>query len=210
MSEIGTPPAGGDAGGAPATPPGEGSESGKSGGGPPASGGDQNQAFARLQRELRQAQKERDDFKAADEARKTADLSDSERWKKTAGETEAQANQLKAELKTTRMQHRFETAAAKAGAVDPQDLWRLADLSSLEYDEKTGKVEGVDDLVKALKAAKPYLFGTSTPPGLGSAGGNPSGGSGAKTLTSEQVKAMDAKSFAQLQLDVAAGRVKLT
>jgi len=77
-------------------------------------------------------------------------------------ETNSAADQrvIRAELKAE---------AIKAGMVDLDGL-KLADLSTVKLDEK-GEVVGAEDMLKALKEAKPYLFkeasstsSTQTPP----------------------------------------------
>lgn len=63
-------------------------------------------------------------------------------------EDKATARIIRAELKA---------AAIKAGMVDLDGL-KLADLSGVKLDD-SGDVVGADDLMKALKESKPYLFG---------------------------------------------------
>ncbi len=77
-----------------------------------------------------------------------------------ARETSANDRIIRAELKAE---------AIKAGMVDLDGL-KLADLSKVKLND-AGEVEGADELMKALKEAKPYLFGgaantsnTDTPP----------------------------------------------
>lgn len=63
------------------------------------------------------------------------------------------------------------TAAAKAAFNDPEDAFRMLDVSALEADE-SGKVDGLDSALQALAKSKPYLVkssGTISPT-------NPSGG----------------------------------
>ena len=50
--------------------------------------------------------------------------------------------------------------AIKEGLVD-RDALKLADLSKVEIDE-SGNLKGADDVIKALKESKPYLFGTAS------------------------------------------------
>lgn len=57
------------------------------------------------------------------------------------------------------------TAAAKAGFVDPDDAVALVDRGALEISED-GAVAGVDDAIRAIAKAKPYLVrpkATSSP-----------------------------------------------
>ncbi len=66
----------------------------------------------------------------------------------TAAEAAANDRIIRAELKAE---------AIKAGMVDLDGL-KLADLSAIKLDDK-GEVVGASELMKALKEAKPYLFG---------------------------------------------------
>ena len=63
------------------------------------------------------------------------------------------------------------SAAAKAGFNDPEDAFRMLDMTTFEADE-SGKVDGLDSALQALAKSKPYLVkssGTISPT-------NPSGG----------------------------------
>ena len=66
----------------------------------------------------------------------------------TAADVKANDRIIRAELKAE---------AIKAGMVDLDGL-KLADLSAIKLDDK-GEVVGSAELMKALKEAKPYLFG---------------------------------------------------
>ncbi len=117
------------------------------------------------------------------EAAKVAALAESE-TKVTAATTAANERVIRAELKAV---------AVKAGMVDLDGL-KLADLSKVTLDEH-GEVQGADDLMKALKESKPYLFGTTTStthPGKAPPSGDPETKL-AKDMTPEEYKAAKAK-----------------
>ena len=64
-----------------------------------------------------------------------------------------------------------ESAAAKAGVVDPEAAYLLINQSELDYED--GKVAGVDKALKTLLKDKPYLVKSDTtppPPDPGSGG----------------------------------------
>jgi len=84
---------------------------------------------------------------ATDKAK--ADLETAENKVKEAA-TAAEQRIIRAEMKA---------AAIKAGMVDLDGL-KLADLSGVKLNE-AGEVEGADELMAALKEAKPYLFASS-------------------------------------------------
>jgi len=79
--------------------------------------------------------------------------------KTTAAEQRANERVIRAELKV---------AAQKAGMIDLDGL-KLADVSKVTL-EADGTVKGADELMTALKEAKPYLFGNAT---KGSSNPNP-------------------------------------
>ena len=108
-------------------------------------------------RELRQesqnyrtrAQEAADKAKEAEDRAKAAEAERDE--KISATQQSANDRIIRAELKA---------AAIKAGMIDLDGL-KLADLSSVKLGED-GEVEGAEDLMKALKESKPYLFGDSS------------------------------------------------
>ncbi len=64
---------------------------------------------------------------------------------------------------------------------DPEVVLALVDMSSIEIDEETDKVTGVNDALKKLAASKPFLLKGKNPDGGGQGGGNggrPAGSSG--------------------------------
>jgi hypothetical protein len=179
----------------------------------PVTGADQTQA---LLRQLRKTKKELETFKQADEQRKTSDLSETEKANKRATEAEAERDRVKAEAKTERLQNRFEAAALKAGVVDPDAAFKLADLSDVEWDEN-GKPIGLDAIIKDLKAARPFLFAAPAAPKIGTGGGNPAQGNPVNTqgMTASEVRAKmsslkpGSPEHKKFHSDVAAGRIKI-
>lgn len=81
---------------------------------------------------------------AAAQAKKDADAASA------THKTAADERVIRAELKAV---------AIKAGMVDIDGL-KLADLTTVKLDDK-GEVQGADELIEALKKAKPYLFGNA-------------------------------------------------
>ncbi|MGG4142971.1 scaffolding protein [Paenibacillus algorifonticola] len=108
---------------------------------------------------------ERDRLKAEEDARKTAELTETERLQAEKAEAERKAAEASergdkalkaANDRVIRAEFRLlaKEAGVRADAVD--DAYRLADLSGASVDDD-GNVAGVDDVVAALLAAKPYL-----------------------------------------------------
>ena len=85
-----------------------------------------------------------------------------ERVKKVEEESKTKVSQAEEAANRRVIQAELKAVAVKAGMVDLDGL-KLADLSTVKLNDK-GEVEGADELMKALKESKPYLFqvGTST------------------------------------------------
>lgn len=69
---------------------------------------------------------------------------------------------LEANLKQTALKNAVALEAARAGVVDPDDAFHLADLSNVEVGQD-GTVKGVKEAIDALVAAKPYLTSKQAP-----------------------------------------------
>lgn len=90
--------------------------------------------------------------RAAEKAAEAAEKASTEAQEKiTAAQKAAEERIIRAELKA---------AALKAGMHDLDGL-KLADFSKVKLNPETGEVEGADELMAAMKEAKPYLFGES-------------------------------------------------
>ena len=134
-------------------------------------GGQDNQA-AYYRRQAEKAQREL-------EALRKAQMSEADRTKAERDEYRQKFEAAEKARVDTLLQARFEAAAAKAGCVDVDAAFALADRSGLTVDE-SGRVPGVEKAVDALKKARPYLF-APTPAqrtSVGSGGGNPGSGAG--------------------------------
>lgn len=100
--------------------------------------------------------KKLDEIEAADAKRKEQELSDAQKAAKRAEEAEAKATQLEMQYRATTIRHAVEMAAARLNFADPDDAYKLADLSAVTIVDD-GKVDGVDAALKALSTAKPHL-----------------------------------------------------
>lgn len=97
---------------------------------------------------------------AADAAAEEKRLKDQGEFKTLAEKADARAKAATAKLTLKAV----EVMAIQAGIIDT-DAVRLADLSSVTADDD-GNVTGAAEAIEALKASKPYLFGsTTTTPG---------------------------------------------
>jgi hypothetical protein len=136
---------------------------------------DKDRAFATIQKQRadlkalkereRTAARERDELKAKQRERDEAELSETERLKARTAELERE----KSDLERTRQEEwnvrAIERAATKAGATDPDDVFKLLNQSEFEHDAD-GNVTNAEKLVAALLKAKPYLVGKSSSSGV--------------------------------------------
>ena len=122
---------------------------------PEPKSGDEEGGYWRRQAEKAQAEVDK---------LKKSQMSELERAQHDATTAKAEAEQAKAEARQARQQSRFESAAAKAGCLDSEAAFKLADLSTVGENG-----EGVDKVVEKLKQARPWLFKQQT--GVGSPGG---------------------------------------
>jgi len=93
-----------------------------------------------------------------------ANMTEAEKAKAERDDATRRATQLETELRETKVRSRFETAAAKAGAIDPEAAYKLANTASLKVKDD-GSIEGIDQALADLRKSRPYLFGQKTSTG---------------------------------------------
>lgn len=108
--------------------------------------------------EAAKRRKELKRFEEDEQKRKDAELSESERLQKELAAAQAAQADAEARVNDVLLRSEVERAAVKAGFVDPEVAYQLADLSEVEIDEEDGSVSGADKAVKALAKEKPYLL----------------------------------------------------
>lgn len=119
-----------------------------------------------------------DEFLNQDEERKRSELTEIDRYKsdldKTAGERDAHSKtiaELQSQIRNQAITHEFFKVATSMNVQYLDDAHKLADLSAVTVGED-GRVEGVEDVVKALVEHKPFLVAQKQPQKLG----EPTGG----------------------------------
>jgi hypothetical protein len=117
-----------------------------------------------------------------------AQMSEIERATKVAAEAEARAAALAERAQKAILRSAVVSAATRAGAVDPDAVLALMDHSSVTVGDDDS-VQGVDEAVRAVLDAKPYLVAKPSTPAPGAADGGPQGKS-ASTYTREQIDAL--------------------
>jgi hypothetical protein len=73
-------------------------------------------------------------------------------------ELQQQYEQDKARFDADRIKAAVKLAAQNAGFADPADAFNLADRTKVEIDPESGEIKGVEDALKKLSEAKPYLL----------------------------------------------------
>lgn len=97
-------------------------------------------------------------YEKAEADRATAALSETEKLTKRATDAEAARTQAMALANERLIRSEVIAKAATLKFADPKDALALIDRSKLAVND-AGEVTGVDDLLKALAAAKPYMLG---------------------------------------------------
>jgi hypothetical protein len=114
-----------------------------------------------------------------------AQLSEMDKLKAKVTEQDTYRAQLEKTQREINTQYEIKLQALTLGISDPEDAYKLLDLSKLEFDEKTGKPTNVEAVLRELVGSKPYLLGKSG----GSSSTNPAGGRTSK-LTMDDIKKM--------------------
>jgi hypothetical protein len=173
-------------------PPGDGKDGKSSDGDPtPPKGGDggegeefdKDRAIATIRKLRENERATKAQLKELEDLRKRVkdiddkDKSESERLQARNAELEREKADLERERQETRNVRAIERAATKAGAADPEDVYRLLDSSEFKHDED-GILMNAEELVTALLKKKPYLVGksngTTAVPGTPRSNGTPS------------------------------------
>ena len=131
----------------------------------------------RLQRERAKTTKEFGDYqdlktKAAkfDELEK-AQLTELEKLQKQLADAEKMRGQAEAKATERLLKAEVLVEASKLGFVNPQHAWGLVDASALSID-KDGKVQGVEEAVKALATEHAYLLAKTVAPDIDAGSGS--------------------------------------
>jgi len=158
-----------------------------------------------LRKQLKEREQRLSQFETAQAEKAKAEMSEVERLKAERDEAKQEAERTRSEVAAEKKANALRLAALKAGAHNPENILRLADLSALDLDG--GQVNGVDSLIKGFQKSDPHLFGATTPVSTGSGGGNPRDGA-PKEFTPDQIREArkDPKKWAEVQAKMRAGR----
>jgi DNA repair exonuclease SbcCD ATPase subunit len=153
------------------------------------------------QAELDAKLKRLEEFEKAEEYRKKAAMSEADRLKAEKEEAAKRAEEATEKAKKAHesanqriINTEIKSIARSLNANDPSDVLALLDKSVVDIDEE-GNVNGVEDAVKALKEAKPWMFKQAI--GADAVGGsNPAKNPSVNELTAKEKELADLKSQA--------------
>lgn len=144
-------------------------------------------ALKAANKEAAERRKRLEDLESAEQARKTAEMTETDRLKAELEAAKADVAKADARAKDMLIRSAFVAEAAKAGASYPEDVYRLADLSAVDVDD-TGKINGVAEAVKALvDAGRVPLSGKQQAPNLDGGAGGGDRGHGSVKLTADEL-----------------------
>lgn len=115
--------------------------------------------------------------KEADE--REAKLLEEKKFQELLAEKDQKISELTQNQQKMLLDSKISTAALKAGAVDTEAILKLIDRETITLNDD-GTVAGVDEAIKTLLEAKPYLVGSAQQPTIG-AGTNPGTNSNTST-----------------------------
>lgn len=127
------------------------------------------------------SQEEVEQLLKADKEKREKEKTDLQREREAKEKAEKEKTEAISKANTRIARTEFKIAAQAAGV--PADRLeaavKLADLSELVPDEKTGEIpaDKVKSIVEATLQANPFLKATATPPNVGGGGSNPGGNS---------------------------------
>lgn len=127
-------------------------------------------------RELEQTVKQHEESK----------LSETERLQKRLAELELEQASYQRERQERTLKYESMLAASRLGIIDPEAAYRLLDLSKIEFDED-GAPKNIEQALKDLLKAKPYLVGQAQPASVGSPTNPATGQQRAGTFTTSQL-----------------------
>lgn len=152
---------------------------------------------------LSERAKKADDLEKAASDAETQRLADEGKYKEIADKKTAEAEAANKTVQDLRLNSNIQIEASKLGVVDLEAVLLLINRENIKVDETSGAVSGVEDAVKALLEAKPYLKGTPTNPPAVGGGSNPSPGEtapGAQKFKLSQIQ--DAVFFKEHEADI--------
>lgn len=138
-----------------------------------------------------------EELEEADKKRKEEQMTEMEKLQAQVAERDqkyadlqAQIDQERDQFNSERIKSAVKLAAKDLGFADPGDAYNLADITGVEIDDESGEIKGVEDALKKLSDAKPYLLEQEKGPRIGN---NTRGKNGKRGKITEPEKITDKK-----------------
>ncbi len=135
--------------------------------------------FDEVSGELQKLKAEKEEREKKDKEAEDKRLAEQGQYKELLTKREEELKGKDATIRTLKIQNAVERAASKAGAIDTEAVLKLVDASKIKED-KEGNLTGVDEAVKELLEAKPFLKGSGNSPANVGGGSNPATPAGNK------------------------------
>lgn len=135
--------------------------------------------FDEVNGEYQKLLKEKEDREKADKEAADKKLVEEKKFEELSTKRQQDLDQANITIRTLKVQAAVERIAAKSGAVDTEAVYKLLDQTSIKVDDQ-GNVTGVEEAVKALLEAKPFLIGSGGSPANIGGGSNPDQANSAK------------------------------
>lgn len=116
-----------------------------------------------LNRESTDRRKKLEALEKTESERKAAELSETDKLKAQVEQATKDREQALAKANERVIRSEVIAKAAALNFNDPTDAFALVDKSKFKVDEESGEVEGVEDALKMLAKAKPYMLKNKTP-----------------------------------------------
>lgn len=114
-------------------------------------------------KELTKAKEELETLQKSQSEAEEKKLKKDKKFEELATKREGELTKINTELSEIKIQVAVERAAVKAGITDTEAAFKLIDKAEIKV-EKDGTVKGVEDAMKALVEARPYLVGKEGKP----------------------------------------------
>ena len=169
-------------------------------------------------KQLNEKAKQADTYANQEKEREEQELLDQKKHLKVIANQKKEIAELKGSVAQSKIDNAIQSSALKAGVVDAEVALKLIDRAGITVGED-GQIVGIDEAVKSLVGAKPYLIGDNTPPDLGGGSSPPGGGNNKAKFTLSQIQdpifyrenqkeIQEAIANKQVEVDVDAGTAK--
>ena len=135
--------------------------------------------FDEVNTEYQKLLKDKEDRERKDKEAEDKKLTEEKKFEELSTKRQAELDNANTTIRGLKVQAAVERIAAKEGAVDTEAVYKLLDQSSIKVDDQ-GQVTGVEEAVKALLEAKPFLKGSSGSAANIGGGSNPDQSDSAK------------------------------